>query len=276
MKHLSYRLLPLLAATSLATGCVASLEAKTAPAPANAPIAAAAPAPKPEDEQEQRKKVRAVEAARLEFDIAKLAADSARASAKAAQGTAERELNAVKAEREHFKKVSVALDLDAAGLGVDRAKQSVAEAEQELKELEGMYAAEKFAEATKELVLARGKAQLEFARRDLDLEQRKLEELKGFEHKKRDRELGERETKAKLALEQAKSASKKTDLEQRLALARAAHALEDAERAAPGVPKADPEAKAKPAEKPADKPAEKAPAPKAPEKEVGKPAEKGG
>jgi len=88
MKHLSYRLLPLLAATSLATGCVASLEAKTAPAPANAPIAAAAPAPKPEDEQEQRKKVRAVEAARLEFDIAKLAADSARASAKASSGVA--------------------------------------------------------------------------------------------------------------------------------------------------------------------------------------------
>ena len=242
MKQISHRFVSLLATTFLAAGCAASFEAKTVPAPTGAATQAAAPAPeKPVNEDEERKKVRAVESARLELDIAKLAADSARAGAKAAQGAAERELNAVKAEREHFKKVTVALELDAAGLGVDRAKQSVAEAEQELKELEGMYAAEKFAEATKELVLARGRARLEFARRDLDLEQRKLEQLKGFEHKKRDRELGERETKAKLALEEAKAAAKKTDLEQRLALARAEHAVEDAERAAPRVPKPAPD-----------------------------------
>jgi len=262
----------------LATGCAASSGVTTTHTPTSAlteaaPTEATASAPtKPEDELEQRKKVRAVEAARLELDIAKLAADSARAGAKAAVGAAERELNAVKAEREHFKKVTVALELDAAGLGVDRAKQSLLESEQELEELQRMYEAETFAEATKELVLARGKARLEMVKRDLDLEQRKLEQLKGFEHKKRDRELGERETKAKLALEAAKSAAKKTDLEQRLALTRAEHALEDAERAASPVPKTD----SKTAPNADEKPTGKTPAPGSFDQQAETPAKKGG
>lgn len=220
----------------LATGC-ASVAAAPSPAadaaPASAAKSAEAKPAAPKDEGEARKKEREFDYARMQLDLAKLAAESARSAAKAAQGAAERELAAAKASRDHFKKVTIALELDERALALDRAQQSVLEAEQELKELEAMYAGEKFAETTKELVLSRGRSRLEMAKRDLELSQRRLDELKTHEHKQREKELGERVTKTQQAFDDAKAAARRTDLEQRLALLRAEHAFEDAAREAP-------------------------------------------
>ena len=230
------RLAALAASLLLATGC-ASLDGGSAPVAAASDIESAKPvetkAAASKDEAEARKKEREFDYARMQLDLAKMGAESARGAAKAAQGAAERELAAVKAQREHFKKVTVALELDERALSVDRAQQFVLESEQELKELEAMYAAEKFAETTKELVLSRGRSRLEMAKRDLELSQRRLDELKTHEHKQREKELGERVTKAQQAFDDAKAAARRTDLEQRLALLRAEHAFEDAAREAP-------------------------------------------
>lgn len=230
------RLAALAASLLLATGC-ASLDGGSAPVAAASSAEAAKPAEtKPaaaKDEAEARKKEREFDYARIQLDLAKMGAESARGAAKAAQGAAERELAAAKASRDHFKKVTVALELDERALSVDRAQQFVLESEQELKELEAMYAGEKFAETTKELVLSRGRSRLEMAKRDLELSQRRLDELKTHEHKQREKELGERVTKAQQAFDDAKAAARRTDLEQRLAVLRAEHAFEDAAREAP-------------------------------------------
>lgn len=56
-------------------------------------------------------------------------------------------------------------------LRIDQGRDRLVQAEQELKELEAMYAAEEFANMTKELVLYRGRKQVEFAKRDLELDE---------------------------------------------------------------------------------------------------------
>jgi hypothetical protein len=263
------RLGALAASLLLATGC-ASLEGAEGPAPEASSAAAAKPdeakAAADKEAGEARKKERDFDYARMQLDLAKMAAESARGAAKAAQGAAERELATAKASRDHFKKVTVALELDERALAVDRAQQSVVESEQELKELEAMYAGEKFAETTKELVLMRGRARLEMAKRDLELSQRRLDELKTHEHKQREKELGERVTKAQQAFDDAKAAARRTDLEQRLAVLRAEHAFEDAAREAPERARALIEEREK-AKESKDKPKDGAsPGPQAPAK----------
>jgi hypothetical protein len=216
----------------LALGACKSLSSDAnEPAPDAAIPAQAAPAEKkPVDEGELRKKTREVEYARMSLEIAKLAAENDAKASKKAVEAADRELGAAKGERDNFKKTLLALELDERALALDRAKQNVLEAEQELAELEGMYAQEQFAGTTKELVLTRGRARLEMSKRDLDLAQRRAEQTKSFEHKKRERELGEHVTKAQVAVDEAKAKLEKQKLESALSLRRAQHALEDAER----------------------------------------------
>ena len=191
---------------------------------------APAEAAKAPSEAELRKKSREVEYAKLQLEIARLEAENERKSAKQGVEGAERELAAAKAERDQFKKTGLAHELDERALSLDRAKQNVLEAEQELTELETMYKQEEFAGATKELVLTRGRSRLEMSKRDLELNQRRSDQLKNFELKKREKELGERVTKAQQALEEAKARAAKVELAQRLALMRSEHSLADAER----------------------------------------------
>lgn len=177
-----------------------------------------------------RKKTRAVEYARLQLEVAKLDAEGSQRAAAQAVEAAERELAAAKNERDHYKKTAAKLELEERALAIDRSKQNVVEAEQELGELEAMYAQEDFAATTKELVLTRGRARLEMSRRDLELAERRQSILKGFEQKKREKELGDRLTKAQVDADAAKARVAKTEIETRLSVMKAEHALEDAER----------------------------------------------
>ncbi|HNQ22702.1 MAG TPA: hypothetical protein PKK06_06375 [Phycisphaerae bacterium] len=67
--------------------------------------------------------------------------------------------------------------VDWAKLGLQRAEDGTKEAEEELHQLELMYAAEDFADQTKEIVLERGRRRLERARADLDLRHREFQTL---------------------------------------------------------------------------------------------------
>jgi len=183
-----------------------------------------------DDEAALRKKSRAVEYAKLQLEIARMDAENEERSVAKAVEAAERELAAAKSESEHFKKTAGPLELDERTLSVDRAKQNVVEAQQELEELETMYSQEDFAQTTKELVLTRGRARLAMSKRDLDLAERRAAALKDFEHKKRDKELGDRVTKAQSGLDDAKARAAKSEIERRLALMKAEHALDDAQR----------------------------------------------
>ncbi|MGE0191282.1 MAG: hypothetical protein AB7T63_04485 [Planctomycetota bacterium] len=66
-------------------------------------------------------------------------------------------------------------------LRLDQGRDRLVQAEQELKELEAMYAAEEFANMTKELVLHRGRKQVEFAKRELELDEQAAEREKTSE-----------------------------------------------------------------------------------------------
>lgn len=193
-------------------------------------------------ESERRKKQRELEYARLQLEIARIEAKNGERALKEELVVAERELAAATAELENFARIAREIESAERVLSLDRSQQNMLEAEQELRELEAMFAQEEFASMTKELVLNRGRVQLAMAKRDFELAQRRAEQVRGFEHPKRERELTERVTKAEQALEEAKSKTDKGRVESKLALLKAEHALDEAER---DVVKANEPAKSK-------------------------------
>jgi hypothetical protein len=214
-----------LAFAAALAGCASTAASPTSPAAAKAKKEA------PDKEGELLKKQRELDYARIGLEIARFDAENAERSDVVALEAAERELAAAKAERENFVSVARALELDERVLGLDRSRQNALESEQELAELEAMYAQEEFAGTTKELVITRGRARLAMAKRDFVLSERRLEQLRSFEHQKRERELNERVTKAEQGAADAHAKRDKGRMERKLSLLKAEHALDDAERA---------------------------------------------
>lgn len=181
-------------------------------------------------ETELRKKQRELEYTRLQLEIALMEAKNGERATQESLAAAQRELEAAGVERDNFARVAREIETAERALSLDRSQQNVVEAEQELRELETMYAQEEFADMTKELVLTRGRVRLAMSKRDLELAQRRAEQLRGFDHPKRERELAERAAKAEQALQEAQSKVDKGRAESKLALLKAEHALDEAER----------------------------------------------
>src|SRR5688500_1574965 len=125
----------------------------------------------------------------MSLQLARFDAQAGEGEAQKEVENAERALAAATAELENFRKVVRELEGAERALDLDRAQQNVVEAEQELAELEAMYAQEKFAAITKELVLTRGRSRLEMAKRGFDLEKQRAAQQQAFDHPKREREL---------------------------------------------------------------------------------------
>lgn len=198
---------------------------------------AAAPQPDAKDgkqaadkEGELRKKQREAEYARLQLEIARMEAKNGERELQDQLAAAERELAAASGELDNFSRVAREIETAERGLSLDRSKQNMLEAAQELSELEAMYAQEDFATMTEELVINRGRTRQAMAKRDFELAQRRAEQLRGFEHPKREREMTERVAKAEQALLEAKAKAEKSRVESKLALLKAEHSLDEAER----------------------------------------------
>ncbi len=110
-----------------------------------------------------------------------------RAQVKAVE--AERERDEAKKKLDEFLATGKADRLARSALSLDRSRDWLHQSEQELKELEAMYAAEEFATMTKELVLHRGRKQVEFAKRDLELAEKEATRLRDEELPREEREL---------------------------------------------------------------------------------------
>ncbi len=121
-----------------------------------------------------------------------------------------------------------AIRLASAELSLDRARGNASDSELELKELEAMYGSEEFAEMTKELVLNRGRRQLEHARRGLELEERKMRRLTTVELPAERTALENAQRKAEENLRAAERSRAKGLVEAELSLARAEEALRKA------------------------------------------------
>jgi hypothetical protein len=103
-------------------------------------------------------------------------------------------------------------------LGMDRARQSVAEDQMELDELIAMYDADQFATTTKELVVSRSRARLEFSRRGLEIAEREMRQVFEVELPRESEELTLKLDAARFELEMARHDLEVTRLETKLEL----------------------------------------------------------
>jgi hypothetical protein len=194
-----------------------------------------------EKEDEDEDLAKKVELAKLELDLARLAAEQELATAERDLAKAKLEVEKARIELDGFSSLGRARKLDQARLGLDQSRGRAEDAAAELAELEAMYAAEEFAQKTKELVLQRGKRNLEHARRAVDLSERELKELEEFELAGEQRELEQARIAGEKGLLESEQALEKLRLEKRIAIAKAEQELAELEKKA--------EKKAKKAEK---------------------------
>jgi len=169
--------------------------------------------------------------AQIKLEIARL--DAANGEAAAARSLASAELEAEMAAQAlaNFREVQQPLDAAEQALSLDRSSQRVKESQQELEELEKMYAQEEFADLTKELVLDRGRSQLEMAKRSHDLTLKRAAQERDYAWPRRERELADKVAASQRALEEAKSRAAKGALERKLALMDAEEAVSKAREA---------------------------------------------
>jgi hypothetical protein len=176
------------------------------------------------------KKEREVAYARMEQEIAKLSAAAEEREAENAVTEANQKLEQAKKDRDSFKGKEMPTKLAEKQLDVDRYTQRTEESRQELEELEGMYKKEDFASLTKELVINRGRKNLEFAKRGLELAKQGQEQFTGHELPKKEKELDQAVEKAEKGLQEASAKKEKGALENKLKLLKAEHRVDEAGR----------------------------------------------
>jgi hypothetical protein len=216
--------LPLVLATS---GCVASIGNRAS----DKPGAEGAKGGDPEDAADKlEKKQRELDYAKMELDIAKMSAAADARESDASVQEATQKLEVVKKDRDNFKALEKPSKLADKQLDIDRAAWRMEETRQELAELEQMYKKEDFASLTKELVLNRGKKNLEFAQRGLDLAKKEQDGLTTHDLPKRETELDQSVERAEKALAEATAKKEKGAAETKLKLLRAEHRVAEAQR----------------------------------------------
>jgi hypothetical protein len=196
---------------------------------------AAEEAGKDEDEaadkaEELAKKKFELECARLELQVKKLDTEAETRSMQHEIEDAERELRDAQEKLQAFTTFERAQKLDDKKLDLDQALQRKKEQEQELDELKAMYKQEELATLTKELVMSRETAQIGFAQRRLELEQKAAEHLNKVEVPRTERELTEGVQVAERKLQTLRAKSEKQQLEARLQLMKAEREIQDAEK----------------------------------------------
>lgn len=222
-------LLPL--AALLLASCASNPSTESTPGNAGASGDKANPGKADEAKAEElRKKKRELDYAKMQLEITRLDVQADERASKIAVDNAERDLTNAKAERDNFVNVLKPLETAERMLALDGSKQRVVESEQEMKELEGMYAKEDFAGSTKELVLTRGKSHLDMAKRDLELDKQRVEQMNSFDHPKKEHDLAAAVDRATQAAAEAHAKQDKGALEHKLTLLKAEHGVEDLER----------------------------------------------
>lgn len=176
------------------------------------------------------KKEREIAYARMELAIAEMGAQADLVDAEQGLEHARQELETARTELQHFQKVEMQLDQEDQKLDLDRSAENVVQQKQELEELMAMYKADEYAKMTKELVVRRGKFQLEMAERSSALEQKRAADHQSHTWPMKARELSLSVTKAEQAVGAAEAKLAKTKSQNELDLLRARHRLADAER----------------------------------------------
>jgi hypothetical protein len=160
-------------------------------------------------EKELRNKKRELDYARIAIETGKLDREMRTLAAERTLANAKHELE--KAQNVDVLTKTLSLrEKDEKQLGIDSQTYRAEEAKDEQAELESMYKDDEFAKKTKELVLRRGKRQVELADRSLDLAKREQGQFV-------DHTLPDRERDLRHKLEEARLDVQKAELEQRKA-----------------------------------------------------------
>ena len=112
-------------------------------------------------------------------------------------------------------------------ISLDRSIHRAEHAKDEFDELQAMYAADEFAKTTKELVLKRGRREMELAQRSLAVEQKEHAHFEQVELPKRERDLQQKVDEAAAEHRKADAEASKWKLEVELALQKEAHRIAD-------------------------------------------------
>ena len=185
-------------------------------------------------ETKQKERELALEKARLQLQLAELGAEDDLRQARAALEEARRELEEARLALQRFDQFERPSGLADSRLDVDRAAARARESEQELQQMEEMYASEPNLDAsgerTRDLVLERHRAQLDFARRALELQRGELSDLEQRELPRKRRELEGKLVAAEVELRDAEAELRQGELKAKLALLEARGKLEKLER----------------------------------------------
>ncbi|MCA8941020.1 MAG: hypothetical protein KDB80_00555 [Planctomycetes bacterium] len=221
------------AAAAVLSACGSSPEPSE---PTTAPTEHAAESPKAEEDDGEDMAAKLAEA-ELDLRSAEIAAEIDAMDRELKASRAEREVEAKRQaferatrELEHFRSHEQKLRLDRSNLGLDRSRHRRELAADELGELEAMYAEEDLATKTKELVLKRGRKNLEFSQRDLEFDEREAAALTGFELPKQLEEKMLAVDKAKFEIHAAQVEQRKTELSNRVSEMKSKAAIKNARR----------------------------------------------
>ena len=163
--------------------------------------------------------------AEIKLEIARIDAKNGEAASARSVEAAKLEAELASSALENYSAVLQPIEAATSELALDGARQRVKESKEELDELEKMYAQEDFADLTKELVLTRGRSQLQMAQRNLELTEKRAAQARTFEWPRKERELTEKVAATQRALDDAQSRAEKSALERKLALLEAEEAV---------------------------------------------------
>jgi len=164
-------------------------------------------------EKELRNKKRDLDYARIALDTGALDREMRTLGADRALANARHEVDKAQTELDVFLGAQKLRETDEKKLGIDSQTYRAEEAKDEQAELESMYKEDEFAKKTKELVLKRGKRQVELSDRSLDLARREQDQFEKHTLPDRERDLRHKLDEAKLDVKKAELDQRKATIE---------------------------------------------------------------
>ena len=178
-------------------------------------------------QKELRNKQRELAAATVEQEIAAMDRTVRQLGVEAALVKTADDLTRARVDLESFQKEIKPRELAEKKLGLDQSTYRAEHSKDELGELTAMYDADEFARQTKELVLKRGRRDLEVAERSLALVQKESAFFEAVTLPQREQELRRKVADAELERRKAEIDAEKSKREAELALTKARERLAD-------------------------------------------------
>ena len=181
-------------------------------------------------QKDLRHKQRDLTVARAELAIAALERQVRQWGVERTVSKAADELAQHQRDKEVFLRDVKPREIEEHKIRLERSIHNAEHAKDEFDELQAMYAADEFAKTTKELVLKRGRREMEMAQRSLAVQQKEHAHFEQIELPKRERDLQHKIDDAAAEHRKAEAEAGKSKLEVELALQKEAHRLADLEQ----------------------------------------------